>query len=243
MVPWETVYRHLRRNFLQGQHVGIIGPTGSGKTHIGFDILELRTTAIVIACKPKDPLVDDAIRRGYYLIPTDQIEVEYVDGRPLHKRLIYWPRISERVRRKLPQHQVLAAERAHQRPRVGGALGYVRNDGHWSLMLDEGTWVCRDLRLQADVDSALNQFRTINSSVVVLGQRPAWMGRYVLSQPTHLFLFNTSNRDDRKALGDISGVDHRQVAELVAGLSFEQHEFLYIDTGTRTMFRSVAPPK
>lgn len=242
-VGWPHLHGYLRRNFRQGDHVAIIGPTGVGKTHVAFPVAELRGHVIVIACKPRDELVSDALERGYWLVPTDQLEVPYVDGRPVHSRVVYWPRLGERTRRKLPPEQVLRAEKVHQRPRVGAAFGYVRNEGHWCLVVDEGTWVCRDLGLQRDVDSALFQFRSLNASIVILGQRPSWMGRYVLSSPTHLFLFNTNDGDDRKALGDVSGVNTRLVAELVARLDFERHEFLYIDTRRRLMFRSVAPPR
>lgn len=244
-VAWSTVFGHLRREFRQGDHIAIIGPTGSGKTHIAFPVAELRSHTIVVACKPRDELVTDAVARGYYLIPTDQLGkgIEYVDGRPLHPRVVYWPRLGERARRGLPEEAVLRAEKAHQRPRVGAALGYVRNEGKWSIVLDEGTWVCRDLNLQRDVDSALFQFRSLHSSIIILGQRPSWMGRYVLSSPTHLFLFNTNDGDDRKALGNVSGVDSKLVAELVARLDFERHEVLYIDTRRRVMFRTVAPAR
>jgi hypothetical protein len=244
-VRWPELQTYLEQQFRQGDHVAILGPTGSGKTHIAFDVAAIRGYVIVVACKPDDPLIDDALTHGYYLIPTDQLNkgIEYVDGRPLHPRVIYWPRLGERARRKLPEHAVLAAERAHQRPRIGGALGFVRNEKKWTLMLDEGTWICRDLGLQRDVDSAMTQFRSIEASVIILGQRPSWMGRYVLSQPTHLFLFNTNDRDDRKALGEISGVDTALVRDLVGNLSFDRHEVLYIDTRNRRMYRTIAPPR
>jgi len=242
-VAWADLYTYLGREFKQGDHCAIIGPTGSGKTHVAFPVAELRSYVIVVACKPADPLVTESLSRGYHLNDTDELEIPYSDGVPLYRRVVYWPRLSERARRKLPQAQVLAAEKRHQRPRVGAAIGYVRNEGHWALVLDEGTWVCRDLNLQRDVDSALFQFRTLNSSVIILGQRPSWMGRYVLSSPTHLFLFNTNDGDDRKALGDVSGVDGKLVAEIVSRLDYERHEFLYIDTRRRRLFRSIAPPK
>jgi hypothetical protein len=147
------------------------------------------------------------------------------------------------TRNKIPQHLQMRAERNLHKPLVGGALGYVRNNGHWALVIDEGTYVCRDLRLQADIDSALQHFRTLDSSIIILGQRPAWMGRYVLSQPTHLFLFNTRNRDDRKSLGDISGVDPREIEEIVRHLDRDKFEALYIDTRKMTMYRTIAPPR
>lgn len=240
-VQWSSLYSYLKTNFEQGDHVAILGPTGSGKTHIALEVAELRSYVIVVACKPKDPLVEDALQKGYWLVPTDRLEIPYVDGRPYHKHVIYWPRLSESARRKIPDQHVIEAETMHQKPRVRGALGYVRNNGHWAIILDEGTYVCRDLNLQRDVDKSLFQNRTLKSSILILGQRPSWMGRYALSQPTHLFLFNTNDREDRKALGEISGVDTSLVRDLVGSLDFPRHEFLYIDTRNRKMFRSIAP--
>lgn len=242
-VEWPWLYSYLGREFHQGDHVTIVGTTGTGKTHLALAVAEIRGYVILIACKPDDPLIKDAVAHGYWLNPTDKLEVPYVDNRPLHRRVIYWPRLSESERRKIPQHLILQTEKRHQRPRVGAAIGYVRNNKHWCIVVDEGTWVCKSLRLQGDIDDALIQFRTLNASLIILGQRPSWMGQFVMSQPTHLFLFQTSHAEDRKSLGDISGVDTQIVRELVGRLDHQRHEFLYINTNTRQMFRSVAPPR
>lgn len=242
-VAWGELYRYLRREFEQGDHVAVIGPTGSGKTHIALEVAEIRSYVILVALKPRDPLIDDAMRRGYHLVPGNRLEIEYVDNKPLHRRIVYWPRLSGRAQQALPAEALLAAEKEIQKPAVRGAIGYVRRKGHWALILDEGTWICRDLNLQREVDSALFQFRTMKSSVIILGQRPSWMGRYVLSSPTHLFLFSTNDTNDRKALGEISGVDTKLVQEIVGRLDFRRHEFLYINTRTRQMFRSIAPAR
>lgn len=244
-VAWPEMFRHLQSQFLQGDHVAILGPTGTGKTHMALAIAEIRSYVMILACKPKDPLVDDATRKGYWLVPGNKLEIPYAEGRPLHKRVVYWPRLPDTPRHQpaIPNHHLLTAERAVQKPLAAGALGYVRKNGHWCLVIDEGTYVCRDLGLQRDIDSALTQFRTLNASVVVLGQRPAWMGRYVLSQPTHLFIFQTSNGDDLKSLGDISGTDTRVVQHLVRNLDATAHHALYINTRERVMFRTVAPPR
>lgn len=242
-VSWSELYAYLRREFQQGDHVAVIGPTGSGKTHVALEVAEIRTYTILVALKPKDPLIEDAMRRGYHLNPGNKLEIEYSDGKPLHRRIIYWPRLSRSAQGKLPAGALLSAEKELQKPAVKGAIGYVRKNGHWAIIIDEGTWVCRDLNLQREVDSALFQFRTLKSSVIILGQRPSWMGRYVLSSPTHLFLFSTNDTNDKKALGEISGVNTKLVQELVSQLDFRRHEFLYINTRTRAMFRSVAPPR
>ena len=238
-VEWPRLAAHLRREWQQGEHFALLGPTGSGKTYAALEVAEIRTYVIIVACKPRDALIDDALKRGYWLVPTDELEIPYVDGRPLHRRVIYWPRLTERQRRRMPAHHVLPAERAHQKPRVGAAIGYVRNAGKWTLLLDETTWVCRDLNLQRDVDSALFQFRSLDSSIILLAQRPSWIGRFALSSPRFLILFQTNDDNDRKALGEISAIDTKAVREIVGDLDFSRHECLLIDTYRREMFRTI----
>lgn len=242
-LPWSDVWGILRgeEGFRQGDHVAIIGPTGGGKTHLALELAELRSYVMVLACKRVDPLIEETRSRGYYLVPGHKLEVPYADGVPVHKRVVYWPRLP--IKKNEAAETYLARQKAHQKPRVGEAIGYVAMNGHWALVIDEGTWVCRDLGKQRDVDSALFQFRTLKASVIILGQRPSWMGQYVLSQPTHLFLFQTSHGDDLKSLGNVSGVNTHIVREAVATLDHNRHEVLYVNVRTRQMFRTVAPPR
>lgn len=240
---WARVDGYLRQNWKQGEHFAVLGPTGSGKTFAALEVAEIRQYAIVLACKPRDPLIEDALKRGYWLVPTDRLEIPYSDGKPLHPRVIYWPRLSDKQRRGLPDSQVLKAERAMQRPRVQAAVGYVRNNGHWALLLDETTYICRNLRLQEDVDSALFQFRSLDASIILLAQRPSWIGRFALSSPRFLILFQTNDDNDRKALGEISSVDTNRVRAVVGELDFQRHECLLIDTYARTMVRTIVTPQ
>ena len=241
--PWTELRSYLERTWEQGQHFAILGPTGSGKTFAALEVSDIRSYVILVACKPRDPLIVDALARGYWLVDTDRLEIPYVDGHPLHKRVIYWPRLSDQERRKLPDSHVLDAERAKQKPRVKAAIGYVRQNGHWTLLLDETTWVCRDLNLQRDVDSALFQFRSLNSSIILLAQRPSWIGRFALSSPRFLILFQTNDDNDRKALGEISSVDTKAVRQIVGDLNFSKHECLLIDTYARQMWRTIVTPR
>ena len=144
-VDWQDVYEMLSSDFRQGDHVTIIGPTGAGKTHIAVEVAELRTYVLFIACKPRDPLIEDLRHRGYYV--TRDLELAYVEGRPMHRRVVYWPRFSERETKGdqlREQHLQSAAVRK--------AFSYARRNGSWCLVIDEGTWVCRDLKLQRVAD-------------------------------------------------------------------------------------------
>src|SRR5512142_7809 len=94
-VSWAQLHAYLRRNFAQGDHVSILGPTGTGKTHIALELAELRDYSLVIATKPHDPLIEETLRRGYYRVSTEELRkgVDHVDGRPLHRRMVYWPQL------------------------------------------------------------------------------------------------------------------------------------------------------
>lgn len=241
--PWPELRSYLAREWKQGEHFAVLGPTGSGKTFATFEVADIRSYVIFVACKPRDPLITEALARGYWMVPTDKLEIPYVDGHPLHRRVVYWPRLSEAQRRKLPDSHVLDAERAMQKPRVKAAIGYVRVNGHWTLVLDETTWVCRDLGLQRDVDSALFQFRSLNASIILSAQRPSWIGRFALSSPRFLILFQTNDDQDRKSLGEISAMDTKAVREIVGDLNFSRHECLLLDTYARRMWRTIVTPR
>ncbi len=104
-VPWPELQRYLAGNFRQGDHVAIIGPTGTGKTHLALEVADLRTYVLVVACKPKDPLIEETRARGYHLIEGNVLEVPYTDGRPLYPRLVYWPRLPDRTARPVARDQ------------------------------------------------------------------------------------------------------------------------------------------
>lgn len=213
-----------------------------------MELAELRDYVLFVACKPEDPLIRELVSHGYWV--SGNLDIPYLEDPPgskrfvpAYKRVVYWPRLKSEVIRKLRPADLLRAEKTMQKPAVGAAIGYVRKNGSWCLIMDEATWVCRDLGLQREVDSALFQFRTLNASLILCGQRPSWMGQYALSQPTHLFLFQTSHKNDIKALGDISGVNHDAVVATVMSLNHRTHEVLYVNTRTREMFRTIAPAR
>lgn len=250
-VEWPQVWDVLtdeETGFRQGDHVAIIGPTGTGKTHIALELAELRDWKLFVACKPEDEIISELVGFGYHVV--GKLDIPYVErppgsGRyvPAYSRVVFWPRLPQETLRRLRPEAILEAEKRLQKPAVGGAIGYVRKNGRWCLILDEATWVCRDLNLQRDVDSALFQFRSLGASLILCGQRPSWMGRYALSMPTHLFIFQTAHKDDIKSLGDISGVNYESVIQTVPNLDHLRHEVLYVNTRTRGMFRTIAPAR
>src|SRR6516162_6060466 len=67
-VGWSSLERHLATNWRPGQHVTLIGKTGSGKTHIALSLMELRSYVIFAATKRRDPLVSYMAAHGFHVV-------------------------------------------------------------------------------------------------------------------------------------------------------------------------------
>src|SRR5690349_6421632 len=65
-VSWDDFYGYFGANWRQGEHVGLIGPTGSGKTTLAMWLLPLRKYVVVLGTKPRDKTLDELAARGYY---------------------------------------------------------------------------------------------------------------------------------------------------------------------------------
>ncbi len=86
--PWDVFMRSL--DWQQGEHVGLIGPTGQGKTTLLTSLLPLRTYVAVLATKPRDVTMDRLIASGYERFDDWQ-------SIPAHRapRRVIWPSAME----------------------------------------------------------------------------------------------------------------------------------------------------
>lgn len=193
----------------QGEHVTILGTTGSGKTTIMRAILPMRRYSVVFASKPKDPLIAGLRSEGYKVIrewpPHPHIE-----------RAVFWPRI-ERM-----------SDAGKQRQAFYAALYDVYRSGGWTIALDEAAYLARTLNLGHVLKFFYEQARSLNVSVVTLSQRPKEIPLLAYSCATHLFLFRESDAVNIKRLSEISGANSGIVKEVVRELP--RFSVLYVDT-------------
>lgn len=197
----------------QGEHVALVGPTGTGKTTLALAILPRRAYSVVIGTKPKDRTLDRLQRTDGYL------------------RIRSWPPPNADIRRVLlwPPFRALGDTR-RQAAVLRDAIGGIFAQGGWCLFADDVQYLQRQLGLAGELATLWLQARSVRITVVAATQRPRWVPREMWSQSTHLFIWHTSDPDDLRSLAGLGGADTRQVREAVQGLGL--HECLYVNTRT-----------
>lgn len=151
----------------QGEHVVIVGDTGSGKTYLESKLLDLRDYVIVARTKP-----DDIKFTGYRRID----DIKKVNLR-LHTKYLL-----------VPKYELQGMNIAH-------AMTQVFKEGGWTFAIDETYYATAMLKLERPINKLFTQGRSKHLSIVAGMQRPAWISRFTLSQSTHAFIFRCEGRD------------------------------------------------
>jgi energy-coupling factor transporter ATP-binding protein EcfA2 len=232
---WDHLEQKLAAEWEPGEHVTLIGPTGSGKTHMALTLAELCRYVLVIATKRQDPLVSQLRSHGYH-VTAHLDEIAYAEDQPTMTRVVYWPRQPDKL---------APVERLRlQATQVRHAIDFADKRGKWAVVIDETMWLVRNLRLERELEGLWFQGRSQGVSVIACSQRPAWVPRLAYSQATYLFIWQSSDKSDLESLRDIgAGFPREVIEENVRTLSWDDHEALFVDTKRRELARVVAPPR
>lgn len=219
-VPWATFVASL--DWRQGEHVSLIGPTGSGKTTLALALLPRRTYVCALGTKPADRTLSGLIRtEGYKRIKA------WPPG-PTRRRVILWPLVRDPD--DIPAQAAI----------FDHALREIFREGGWSLFVDEVWYVARFLGLARLLELFWSQARSLGITLIATTQRPAHVPLMMYSEPTHVFLWRMNELADRKRLREFGGglnsdLIMRTLAEL------RPHEALYLNTRTGAMTITRAP--
>lgn len=212
----------------QGEHLTLIGPTGSGKTHAAHHLLRRREAAgghvVAILTKPRDQAVSKFHRRGYQQIKS-------------------WPprpKAGQRLLTLWPKHEKLGDVEA-QREAVAACLEGVFEDGGWTVYIDELYWLANRLGMSNYLRDLWLQGRSMGITLVVAAQRPRNVPVEAYSSSGHLVMFKTNDDEDMKRLQGLNAADNRAVRDQVASLDFRGHECLWVDTRSGDLHRTKAP--
>lgn len=195
----------MARPWLQGEHVAIVGDTGSGKSYLESKLIRARGYIIVLKTKPDD---DDGTKfRGFRKVRT-------LSGiRPTHD----WYLLE-------PKTEPPGAERAELQAAL--SLGY-KEEG-WTLCADELYYLSL-LKLDYDINKVLTQGRSKHVTFVGCAQRQQWISRFFLSQSTHCFFFRCEGRD----IVDLARATSPRIAPLFEQL--RRFEFVYFNRADRSV--------
>src|SRR4051794_4146986 len=220
-IPWDVFIRRILvwRN---GEHVGLIGPTGQGKTTLLLNLLPLHPYVVVFATKPRDDTIDRLVAQGYYKLER----WESLDSKQYPRRVL-WPNAS-----KLESTELQQTTFHH-------AFGAIYREGGWTVALDETWYVINVLKLGVDVKTYLLQARSLGISLVCATQRPANVPLEIYDQSSHLFFWRDN---DETNLRRLSGISWRS-ADLIRGIvsDLDQYQVLYVNTRTGRMVRTRCP--
>jgi hypothetical protein len=150
-----------------GEHVAVVGDTGTGKTFLVSKLTQMRQYVVVLRTKP-----DDIKFPGFRKVETAAAMDDIYDTRLLIT----------------PKHHLQMREGADMLERAW-------RHGGWTVVIDEEWYVEKLLRLGPLVERLLTQGRSKQISCVIGMQRPAQISRFVMSQCTHLFTFRIEGRD------------------------------------------------
>jgi DNA helicase HerA-like ATPase len=153
----------------QGEHVIIVGDTGSGKTYLESKLLDLRQHTIVVKTKP-----DDISFPGYRHIK----------------------KFGDIMDLKTSKFVLDAGfDPSLQRYHIANVINLAWKQEGWTIAVDETYYWTAVLKLEKQLNMLLTQGRSKHLTIVAGMQRPAWISRFALSQATHAFIFRCEGRD------------------------------------------------
>lgn len=230
VMPWTEFAARFAAEHEQGEHVAIVGPTGSGKSVLGLMLCQVigqRTASdgrparvVVFATKPRD--------RTVTALKWPQVR-EWPPGYG-QEHVVVWPR---------PRDPETRAER--QRRVFQPVMRAIYNEGGQTVYVDEIAYFegtpPEGLGLKGTVSEYWQSARSLDLTLIAGTQRPRNVSRSMWSEPTWVFVFRLEDEDDLKRVAQIGG--REQLEQIHDGLG--GHEFVCVHRprgGTRGYYVS-----
>jgi DNA helicase HerA-like ATPase len=207
--------------FEQGQHITMVGATGSGKTTLALKLLEYREFMIVLATKNRDESLYPKLEAKGYLL-TDQTDLDW------HQT----PKVIFRPKLQSPSGEA----KEEQKEAFQRVLVDVFNEGGWSLYGDEIRYLADNLGLRVELETLWLQGRSNHTSMIVATQRPVSIPVIAFESATHIFLFRMTDKKNIDRASEFGGADVDLIRHTLPRLP--RYEVLYVDTRSGEMLRT-----
>lgn len=244
LTPWSDFMASW--DWRQGEHVSVVGPTGTGKTTLIRALMPKRYAAggavVVLATKSRDDNLAAWARHDRLTIVDDwpprpprpwrpPRPIVLPDGRELdwRYRIMLWPRPVD-----VPLNQMDDEQAKVLRDAITDCFW----QGGWCIVAEELRELSA-LGLDRELVKVWTQGRSAGLSLIGGAQRPRHIPLEAYSQASHLFLFGDSDTANLRRLEEIGGMNSQRLAELVRTLP--KHDVLYISTRERRVTRTRVP--
>jgi len=199
-----------RTRWQPGEHVALIGPTGTGKSTLAVAILKERKYVLALDPKGGDSTLKTLQRAGFERItswpPPKRIRKAIEEGKPA--RLIVGP--VTHTRADLPRLRALCSQ----------AIDAAFDDEGWTVYCDELQIMAdpRMMNLGAGIERNMIAARDKKVSMVGSFQRPARVPRSAADQARWIFLYYTRDIDVVGRLSEMVGRPRHEIKAAVSRL-------------------------
>lgn len=226
--PWPRFYNEFAQSFRLGDHVLLLGRTGSGKTYFMVRaVVPNRRYVVVLGTKPRDrSLYGPLISEGFEFVSTWDPDFER------HPRIILRPPLSA---------PTVEAAKDQQQGVFNEALLDLFEMGNVAIVCDEIRYLTDFLRLRAVIELIYLQGRSNGVSLIAGTQRPVSIPLVAFEMATHQFIWRLTGLEDAKRASEFLGQNAMRARRAIPRLP--QYEFLYNNAITDYIARSQAPRK
>lgn len=233
---WDRETFYSRLNWVQGEHIAIIGPTGTGKTTVAHRLLDARERVCVLAVKPHDETLE-RFKQGHLYGRKPFKVIKSFPPDYIYKRVIFW------IKPTSIEDTTQQAVKAYR------ALDQMYLSGGWCIYFDEAGYTASSLGLAQALGVLLNQGRSSKISVVATVTRPRSMIARVpveaMNQCRHMIIFKYPDSKEIKACSEIAGLDAIAMEKHMETLQYhlakdgtKYSDFLYINENNVTIVRN-----
>lgn len=225
-VDWEMFWDE-RDGISPGQHVAVIGPTGSGKTYaLTWFAEDFAGHSILIVTKGADDLVDRLVKERGWVLARDPDDILTPDGKPgkLLKRTTsdWWAKRDRPLQRIVFMPSPPTRKLRERSAYLGGVVEdlidrvyeYCRHtkSNRMLVAVDETVFAAMELDLNRIFTIIWNEGRSLGLTFVTAMQRKAWVSKSSESAPTYILVFDTYSPDDLAELAKLARF--RKTAEM-----------------------------
>ena len=246
-VEWEPYWQE-RGGLKPGQHLSVVGPTGTGKTYtLVWFAEDFESHSVLVVTKGADEMIERLVRERGWHLTRDVDDIFTADGKPGRllrqswgdrwekrerppQRIVYWPRVDSTNIDVRTDRLTVALEAF-----VDRAYEYCRRSkaNRVFVAIDETTFAAMELNMNRRFTVVWNEGRSMGLSLGAAMQRTAWISKSAKSAPIYVVVFDTTDPDDLADLAKMAGY-YRRTGEfrlLLDGLA--EHEHLLIVTRSK----------